>query len=65
MPWDYNQQEYEKQTASDECYHLERLINYGLNGEKLPRVLLEKHLLELNIPEDRRAFLKLLLWNTF
>ena len=65
MPWDYTQQEYDKQTASDERYHLERLINYGLNGQKLPRALLEKHLLELNIPEDRKAFLKLLLWNTF
>ncbi|MBS4027647.1 MAG: hypothetical protein KGZ58_03325 [Ignavibacteriales bacterium] len=65
MPWDYTQQEYDKQIATDDRYRLERLINYGLNGQKLPRTLLEKYLLDLNIPEDRKAFLKLLLWNTF
>jgi len=63
MTWDYNQTEYQKQAKADPKWHLERLINYNLNGEKLDRKLLEKYLAELNIPDDKRAFLELLLWN--
>ena len=63
MPWDYDKTAYQKQAAADPLWHMERLINYGLGEEKLDRQLLEKHLHELNIPEDRRAFLELLLWN--
>ena len=63
MPWDYDKTEYQKQAAADPIWHLERLINYGLGEEKLDRKLLEKYLHELNIPEDRRVFLELLLWN--
>ncbi len=63
MTWDYEEREYQKQAAVDPVWHLERLINYGLGEEKLDRKLLEKHLHELNIPEDRRVFLELLLWN--
>lgn len=63
MTWDYTKTEYEKQAKADPKWHLERLINYGLNGEKIPHLLLEKHLSELKIPENRRTFLELLLWN--
>ena len=63
MAWDYNKTEYQKQAKADEVWRLERLINYGLGGEKLKREELEKHLQELNIPEERRAFLELILWN--
>jgi hypothetical protein len=63
VTWDYHPTEYEKQAAADERWHLERLINYGLGKEKLHREALERHLKDLNIPEDRRAFLELLLWD--
>lgn len=63
MPWDYTKTEYEKQAKNDPVWELERLINYGLNGKKLNRILLKTHFHELRIPEDRKAFLKLLLWN--
>lgn len=63
MTWDYNDPEYKKQAAADPRWHLERLINYGLVDEKLNRHLLEKYLPVLRIPENRRAFLELLLWN--
>ena len=63
MPWDYTQTEYEKQKKADPIWHLERLVNYGFNGEKLDRTLLEEYLPQLRIPEDRKAFLELLLWN--
>ncbi len=63
MTWDYNTTEYQKQAKADEIWHLEKLINYGLGNEKLKRDVLGKYLKELNIPEERRAFLELLLWN--
>lgn len=63
MTWDYTEEEYKKQAKADEKWHLERLINFGLKGEKLNRALLEKHLQELNIPQERRDFLEVLLWN--
>lgn len=63
MPWDYTTTEYRKQARTDPQWHLERLINYGLGDEKLDAKALAKHLPKLNIPEDRRAFLELLLWD--
>ena len=63
MVWDYTKEEYEKQAKSDPCWHLERLIRYGLGEEKLDAGTLKRFLPEINIPEDRRAFLELLIWN--
>lgn len=63
MIWDYKQEEFEKQVNADPVWYLERIINYGLGDKKLNRKTLEKYLRQLKIPEDRRAFLELLLWN--
>ena len=63
MVWDYTKTEYTKQAKADPVWHLERLINYGLENEKLDRKLLETYLPQLKIPDNRRAFLELLLWN--
>jgi len=63
MVWDYSKTEYQKQAKANVRWRLERMINYDLNDEKLDRKLLEKHLAELKIPENKRAFLELLLWN--
>lgn len=62
MTWDYATEDFGKQAAADERWRLERLINYGLGNERLDRESLERLLPELNIPEERRAFLELLLW---
>ncbi len=62
MPWDYSKKAYKKQAKADPRWQLERAICYGLEGKKLNKVLLKKHLHELKIPEDRKAFLELLLW---
>ncbi|OGC03642.1 hypothetical protein A2276_07225 [candidate division WOR-1 bacterium RIFOXYA12_FULL_43_27] len=63
MIWDYKETEYKKQAKADPIWHLERLINYGLNGEKINKELLKKYLPQLKIPENRKNFLELLLWN--
>lgn len=63
MIWDYNDTAYKRQAEADPEWDMERRINYGLEGHKLNRALLEKALPTLRIPRDRRAFLELLLWN--
>jgi hypothetical protein len=63
MIWDYDKKEYAKQAGKDPIFRLERLINFGLGKEKIERKLLEKYIDKLKIPENRRAFLELLLWN--
>ena len=63
VTWDYDPTEYQKQAETDERWHLERLITHGIGKEKIRRAVLEKYLKELRIPEDRRAFLELLLWD--
>ena len=62
MPWDYTKTAYDAQAEHDPRWRLERLITHGLRGEKLKQSELEKYLPELNIPDDRRAFLELLVW---
>lgn len=62
MPWDYHKTEYAKQAKADPIWHLERLVKYEPKGEKLDLQLLKKYLAKLKIPEDRRAFLELVLW---
>lgn len=64
MPWDYGKKEYEKQKKNDPLWHLERLVNYGLENEKINKQFLEKHLDDINVPENRRDFLKLILHGT-
>lgn len=61
--WDYDEKNKRAQAAADPIWKLERMINYGLEGQKLKRAELEKYLPQLNIAPDRRAFLELLLWN--
>jgi len=63
MVWDYTETEYAKQAAADEVWRLERLINYGLGGEKLDREATKRALPLLKIPDERRAFLELILWD--
>ncbi len=43
-------------------WHLEQLINYGLDGEKLDRDELKKYLADLDIEPNTKKFLTLLLY---
>lgn len=61
--WDYTETEYKKQATADPKWHLERLINYGLRGEKIKKKLLERYLGNLKITDDARAFLETIVWN--
>jgi hypothetical protein len=43
-------------------WHLEQLINFGLNNEKLNPALVKKYWRRLRLDPQRRKFLKLILW---
>ncbi len=58
--WDYPKT---KKAWGEETRRLERLLNFGLAGEKIDRRVLEKYLDKIKMPEDTRAFLELLLWD--
>lgn len=58
--WDYPKTE---DLIKNKVWYLERLLTFGLNGEKIDKELLEKNFEKIKIPEDTRAFLELLLWN--
>lgn len=46
------------------CWKLEQMINFGLDGEKLPEKELRLYFNEVSIDPLKRAFLKELLWPT-
>ena len=58
--WDYPKI---VEKTADPKWRLERLLTYGLNGERLNREELKEYLPKLKIPEDTRALFELLLWN--
>ena len=60
--WDYkNLKDIDWTDKNQAIWRLERMINYGLGGEKLKRELLEKYLPELKIQDNTRQFLELIL----
>ena len=63
MTWDYDEKNYSVQATSDPVWRLERLIKSAGKGVRFKKSDLVKHLSELKIPENRRAFLELLVWN--
>ncbi|MCA9370190.1 MAG: hypothetical protein H6774_00045 [Pseudomonadales bacterium] len=48
---------------AQEVWKLEQLINYGLNGEKISRKLLQKHFDTIHIDKNAKKLFALLLWN--
>jgi len=44
-------------------WKLEQMINFGLDGEKLPEKILKDNFNKLNIDSLKKEFLKKLLWS--
>ena len=64
MTWDYDDKNYQQQAAADSKWLLQRMLTgEGLKGRKIARAALEIYLPEIKLPENRRVFLELLLWN--
>mgnify|MGYP001573731776 CR=1 FL=1 len=58
--WDYNK------TADfqhNPVWYLDRLLTYGLNGQKISEDILRANWDKIKIPETTRMFLELLLWD--
>lgn len=62
MPWDYTKKEYAKQAKADPRWALERVVLYGEGKKKISKKLVAKHLPDLRIPDNYRAFLELAIW---
>lgn len=58
--WDYPKN---IDAQKNEVWYLERLLTYGLGGEKIDRKMLERNFDTIRIPDATRAFFELLLWN--
>ncbi len=56
--WDYNLKTADQKSDQFIRWKLERLINYGLNGEKINLKTLKKHWKYLKLDPDKKNFLK-------
>lgn len=60
--WDYDLTKVNKNDPNFIRWRLERLINYGLGGEKLNADLLKEYWTKLKIDPLKKACLKDMLW---
>lgn len=58
--WDYPK---DTKLKENEVWYLERMLTYGLNGEKIEREMLLRNFDKIKIPDDTRKFLELIIWN--
>ena len=63
MMWDYTKEEAQKQAKQDPLWQLERLLTYGLEGNRVKQADLVRFLPELKLTKERKAFLELLVWD--
>ena len=62
--WDYDKKELEK-TEKGRIFILERMINYGPGKEKIKLSLVKKYWNELDLYENCRRLLELLIWGKY
>lgn len=60
--WSVDTKRLKKDSKAYEKFALEQRINYGLVGEKLSIVSLRKYWDELDIDENKRNYLKKIIW---
>lgn len=58
--WDYIKTE---DLQNNPVWYLNRLLTYGLNGQKISQAVLKDNWEKIKIPETTRMFLELLLWD--
>ena len=61
--WSTNTTELKKNPDQYAIWHLEQLINFGLNGEKISRQELAHYFLRLDLDKQKKKYLELLLAN--
>ncbi len=58
--WDYKQAQLQ-QMPDYEKWRIERLLNYGMDGERIKKEDLKKYWNELKIPNETRELLQLIM----
>ncbi len=58
--WSTDIDKLKKYPEKYELWKLEQLINFGLNGEKIPVSQLKKYFTKLSIDSKKRAYLRFL-----
>ena len=59
--WSTDTKRLKKNPDAYVVFKLEQMINFGLNGEKLPKDLLKKYWSQLNIDPSKKSYLRELL----
>jgi hypothetical protein len=62
--WSVNTSRLKKNLKKYTIWQLEQLINYGLGEKKLNKQELKKYFKELNISQDKKAYLTYILYGT-
>lgn len=60
--WSIDLKKLSKNPEADAIWRLEQAINFGLNGEKLNKLLVKKYWQKLRLDPARKKLLKFLLW---
>lgn len=60
--WSTDMSKFDRRTKAYKIWRVEQLVNYGLNGEKLPRADIKKYWAKLQLDPAKKRFLKFLLW---
>ena len=63
--WSVDENNLKKSPEKYVIWHLEQMLNFGLNGEKIKKSDLITYLPKLNIDPIRREFINLLLYGKF
>lgn len=61
--WSVNTSRLKKNVEEYKKFILEQSINFGLNDKKLSLASLKKYWKELDIDENKRAYLKKIVWS--
>lgn len=61
--WSTDTTELQKDPIKYAIWKLEQMVNFGLQGEKLSKKLLEKFWQNLNLDPHKKQYLEFLLWN--
>ena len=62
--WSIDEKTLKKNPEQYAIWRLEQLINFGLDGEKLDEEELRRYWSKINIDENRRKFLEILLYDS-
>lgn len=61
--WSVDTTELKKNKKQYAVWHLEQMVNFGLNGEKISRQEIKKYWKILDLDHNKKKYLKMILWS--